>query len=371
MSKKIRILTVTPALNMCGGIESYTMNYYRNMTDNIVMDFATHDIEDNQYKEEITARGGKVFLLSKIGLRTLKKSLEQMSKILKENEYDIIHCNMANAAVFYFYYAKKYGVKIRILHNHQANYADKLSHKIRNVFLIGIGKRVATHNFACSKLAGDFLFKKKKYYIINNAIDVEKFTYNPTVRKKIRKQENIKEDEIVLANIGRFCNQKNQLFLIDIFSEVVKKRDNAKLYLIGSGELKSRIEEKIVEKELENKVIIKNPINNINEFLQATDILVMPSLYEGLPVIGVEAQCADVKCIFSDTITQETKILETTKYERLNNSAQQWAETIYKVAKNTERTNVNEFIKKARFDIKNEAKELEKLYNKIYEENRG
>lgn len=368
MTKKIRILTVTPALNMCGGIESYTMNYYRNMTENIVMDFATHDIEDTKYKEEIEKREGKVFLLPKIGLRTLKETLKQIKKILQENQYDIIHCNMANAALFYFYYAKKFGVKVRILHSHQANYADKLSHQIRNIFLIWAGKLMTTHNFACSKLAGDFLFKNKKYYIINNAIDVEKFVYNMETRTRIRKQENIEENELVLANIGRFCNQKNQLFLIEIFNEVVKRYCNAKLYLIGAGELRSKLEEKIKEKGLEDKIIIKEPISNINEFLQATDILVMPSLYEGLPVIGVEAQCADVKCIFSDTITEETKILETTKYEKLSSSAQKWSETIAEVAGNTERTNVKELIKKARFDIKTEAKELEKLYNKIYEE---
>ena len=134
---KIKVLTITPALSLCGGIESYTMNYYRNMSNDIEMDFITHEMKDEHYKNEIMTKGGKVYLFPTINLKNLKEFWGQLDKFFEEHhDYDIIHCNMANAAVFYFYFAKKYGIKIRIIHSHQNNFADKFTHKLRNMPLI-------------------------------------------------------------------------------------------------------------------------------------------------------------------------------------------------------------------------------------------
>lgn len=365
----IRILTITPALNLCGGIENYTMNYYRNMSNDIYMDFITHEIKDEQYKKEIEEKGGKVYLFSTIDFKNLGQFLRQLKEFFNNHhDYDIIHCNMANAAVFYFYYAKKYGINVRIIHSHQNNYADKFLHKLRNIPLIHLGKKLATHNFACSKYAGDFLFGKNNYYIINNAIDTEKFKYNENKRKEIRKKENLNEDELLFANIGRFCNQKNQLFLIDIFNLIHKENENTKLFLIGRGELKDKIKQKIKEDELEDCIVIKEPIKNVNEYLQAIDALVMPSLYEGLPVIGVEAQCADVKCFFSNAITQETKISNETIYIDLQNCAEEWKNIILKKLEKTERKDKTAELTQKGFNIKTESQKLEKLYIKLINE---
>ena len=369
---KIKVLTVTPALSLCGGIEGYTMNYYRNMSDNIEMDFITHEMKDEYYKKEITSRGGKVYLMPRINSRNLKEFLTKISVFFKQNhEYDIIHCNMANAAIFYFYFAKKYGIKVRILHSHQNNLSDKFTHRLRNAPLIYFGKKMATHNFACSKIAGDFLYKKQKYEIINNAIDVEKFKYNEEIRKKIRKKEEFEKDEIVFANIGRFCNQKNQLFLIEIFNRIHEKNSKTKLLLIGAGESKEKIIKKIGLFGLNNCVFVKNSINNVNEYLQAIDVLVMPSLYEGLPVIGVEAQAAGVKCFFSNTITKEAKILDKTEYINLNSSPDEWADIILEKIKNLESVDETKTLQNKGYDIKKESQKMENLYMKYIKEDKN
>ncbi len=348
------------------------MNYYRNMSDNIEMDFITHEMKDEYYKKEITSRGGKVYLMPRINSRNLKEFLTKISVFFKQNhEYDIIHCNMANAAIFYFYFAKKYGIKVRILHSHQNNLSDKFTHRLRNAPLIYFGKKMATHNFACSKIAGDFLYKKQKYELINNAIDVEKFKYNEEIRKKIRKKEKFEKDEIVFANIGRFCNQKNQLFLIEIFNRIHEKNSKTKLLLIGAGELKEKIIKKIGLFGLNNCVFVKNSINNVNEYLQAIDVLVMPSLYEGLPVIGVEAQAAGVKCFFSNTITKEAKILDKTEYINLNSSPDEWADIILEKIKNLERVDETKTLQNKGYDIKKESQKMENLYMEYIKEDKN
>lgn len=368
---KIKVLTITPALSLCGGIESYTMNYYRNMSNDIEMDFITHEMKDEHYKNEIMTKGGKVYLFPTINMKNLKEFWGQLYKFFEEHhDYDIIHCNMANAAVFYFYFAKKYGIKIRIIHSHQNNFADKFTHKLRNMPLIYFGKKLATHNFACSKIAGNFLYKRKKYEVINNAIDVQKFKYNEETRKKIREQEEIKDDEILFSNIGRFCNQKNQMFLIDIFNLIHQKNPKTKMFLIGAGELKEKILEKINILNLNNFIYVKEPINNVNEYLQAIDVLIMPSLYEGLPVIGVEAQAAGVKCFFSDTITNEAKISSDTVYIKLSSTPEEWCEMILKQIETFNRKDQTEILKNKGYDIKGESKKLERLYVKYVEKAR-
>lgn len=216
----------------------------------------------------------------------------------------------------------------------------------------------ATEFAACSKLAGDFLFKNKEYIVINNAIDLKKFYFNQQIRDKIRLQENISNDTIVIGNIGRFAPQKNQLFLIEILKLVVEKNHKVKLLLIGSGPLEEEIVLKIKKYNLENNVIMKKNITNVNEYMQMMDIFVLPSLYEGLPVVGVEAQTTGVKCIFADTITTECKLMEETEYLSIDD-AKIWAEKCLediKIDRNKENKNLNHY------EITSETEKLQEYY---------
>lgn len=360
---KIKILTITPGLNICGGIESYAMNYYTNIKDEVKMDFITHEINDNYYKKIIEENGDKVFLFPKIGLFNIKQVSDKIDNFFKQNhDYDIVHCHMANAAFLYLKAAKKYGIKIRILHSHQNKAADTLSHAVRNFFLIKLGKKYSNVNFACSELAGDYLFKNKKYYVIKNAINSKRFKYNDTMRRKIRKELNL-NNFFVIGNVGRFCAQKNQLFLLDIF-KYVRDKKKVKLLLIGSGVLQDDIENKIRELDLQDDVIILPPQSAIEDYYQAMDMFVLPSLYEGLGIVNVEAQGTGLKTIVSNKIPKEAKICDLIEFVDLKANVSVWGETIINNMEYKRQNHAGD-LKEKGYDIENESKKIVRLYRKI------
>ena len=244
--KKIRVLYILPALNFCGGIENYAMSYYRNINkDKIQIDFITHTELEASFEEEINTLGGKVYAFPPFKIKKLGTILKKIDNFFKKHakEYNIIHCHMANAAFFYFKIAKKYNVNIRILHSHQPSASDKLLHKIRNYPLLFLGNKLATHRIACTKLAGDFLFKNYSYKIIRNAINTKRFEFNQYKRLNLRKSLGL-ENKYVVGHVGRFCAQKNQLFVLEIFKEILEKKENAYLIFVGAGEDKLIIEKK-------------------------------------------------------------------------------------------------------------------------------
>lgn len=363
---KIKVLYITPALNVCGGIESYCMAYYRHMSEKVKIDFATHEILDNTYKNEIENKGGKVYLFEPLNLKKLIKSVKQIKHFFEQNsDYDIIHCNMVNAAIFYFYYAKKNGIRVRIIHSHQNNYADKLLHAIRNIPLIKMGNLLATDRFACSKVAGDFLFKNKPYYIVKNAIELEKYRYNDDIRKKIRIINSLNDNTFVIGNVGRLTEQKNQIKLIDIMKELVfNLNKDVKLLIIGNGHLKEKLISKTKEYCLQDNVIFVGSVNNVQDYLQAMDCFVLPSLYEGVGIVNIEAQAAGLPTIVSDKVPIEAKVTNLLKYVKLKESSRMWASTILRIGKNKHRKN-NDYINEISnngYDIKKEGIKLEKKY---------
>lgn len=336
----IRILQIVPSLNCCGGVENYIMNYYRNITDSeIKFDFVYHINSEPNFEEEIRNLGGNCMKMPVFSVKNYKKIKKEIINLFKNNKYDIVHCHMANAAFLYFKIAKKYGVKVRILHSHQASAADKFLHKIRNYPLLVIGKKRATNFVACSNLAGEFLFKNKTYKVINNAINTSKFSYSDDYRSEIRDRYNIDNDTIVFGHIGRFCNQKNQLFLLRIFSEFIKNKDNKKykLMLVGDGELRVEIEKSISKYNINDYVILTGAINDTSKIYSALDLFILPSLYEGLPVVGVEAQYNGLKVLTSSNVTKELNFSGNVEYYELSDEI--WVNTLNKAK--IERFNVD------------------------------
>ena len=324
---KIKILSVNPGLNICGGIESYTMNYYRNFSDNIRVDFATHDIKKNNYVKEIKSRNDNIFLFEHIGLKTSFKFIKQLKQFFKEHhDYDIIHCNMANASPFYFYYAKKYNIKVRIIHSHQNKYADKFINKERNIQLIYLAKKLATHNFACSRIAWDFLFKNKKYYTVKNAIDVEKFKFNQEIRDIYRKKLNISDNELLIGHVGRFSPSKNHSFLIEIAKELIDKNNKIKLILVGIGDLRKDIEVKVKALGIESNVYFTGLREDIPNILNNSNLFILPSIYEGLGLVLLEAQASNLPCLVSEAIQPEVDLgVGLVKRLNLSVGAKVWA----------------------------------------------
>ena len=215
--KPIKVLMVSPRLEKCGGVESYIMSYYNNLNRaDVSIDFVAHRAEDHSYKDYIEQTGGKVFIIPEKELKNPVGMTRKLRSFFREHgDYDVVHCNMPNGGFYYLRAAKKAGVPVRILHAHQTKYADIWHHSLRNYPLIKLGKLYANERCACSEAAGKFLFGKN-YHVIKNALDCERFFFTQDERE-IRRREMGLDGKLVVCNVGRFCNQKNQLFLLDIF----------------------------------------------------------------------------------------------------------------------------------------------------------
>ncbi len=364
--KGIKILQVVPSLSRVNGVASYAMNYYRNIS-NIDMDFVIANLDTkSDYFEEINAKGNKIYNLSKNSSKNFVDYIYKIKKFFKENanKYDIIHCHVANAGAIFLYYAKKYGIKVRIIHSHATVTSDKKIKQIRNNLILPLTIHNATNYFACSDKAGRAMFKNKKYYVVNNAINCEKYEFNEVYRKEIRNEFNIENDECLIGNIGRFVHQKNQEYLLNIANELDKKEIKYKVFIIGTGPLESKLHEQRRKDNLEENVIFINPRNDVYKFYSAFDLFILPSLYEGLPVVGIEAQCNGLPCLFSDTITKEVKINDNVKFISLKN-LDGWKEGISN--KYFKREEIKYFDNNS-FNIKVEAQKLKRIYISLCDE---
>lgn len=352
-----------------GGVESVVMNYYRNIDRNKVQfDFLCSESSTDIPYEEIEKLGGRVFIVP--NYTKVFKYQKGLKKIFKENNYKIVHSHISTMSVFPLRAAKKAGVPVRIAHSHSTtNKKEKKKNLLKQV-LRPFSRVYATDYMCCSELAGRWLFGDKEYdkgnvYLLNNAIDLDKFKYNESLRKEKRKELGISDDTLIIGHVGRFVEQKNHRFLIDVFNEIHKKNSNSLLLLVGQGPLKKEIENKVEELKLNDSARFLGQRNDINELYQAFDVFLLPSLYEGLPVVGVEAQAMGLLCIFSDDMTKETKVLDTTRFISLNTSAEEWATIILDDYSKFKRHDTTSEITKNNFNIKNETSKLENEYSEL------
>ncbi len=355
-NRKIRILYIIPSLRLCDGVASYAMNYYRGLIKKqFQIDFIVCSDDQSDYYDEIKKNGGKIFYISKLGKSNIKSKFKEIDDFFEKNKYDIVHCHILTMGAIYLYYAKKHGIKIRILHSHATKYGEGLWKNFRNSLFAFFSLKFANVYYACSKAAGDFLFKNKKYEVINNAIDIEKFEYNRSKRNEIRKKYGIKENELLIGNVGRLCKQKNQEFIIN----VIKNSDNGKnvkLMIIGNGEDQEKLEFMC---DSSKKIIIIGSQKNIADYFSAFDLFVLPSLYEGLPVVGIEAQANGVPCLFSSNITDEIVINSNCK--RLDLNEDEWINAISEITEKNRIYDYSELIKKG-YEINTATKLLAEKY---------
>lgn len=349
-----------------GGVEAVVMNYYRNIDkDKVQFDFICDDDSTNIPYEEIEKLGGRVILIPPY--QKVFKYHKELKKVLMEGNYKIVHSHINVLSVFSLYAAKKAGVPVRIAHSHSTTNKKEWKKNLLKQVLRPFSKLFATDYFACSELAGRWLFGNDIYdrgsvYLVNNAIDLDKFKFDKKIRDEKRKKLKIKDDVLVIGHIGRFVEQKNHRFLIDIFNEIHNQEKNSILILVGQGPLKDEIEEKVKQLKLTKSVKFLGQRNDVNELYQVFDVFLLPSLYEGLPVVGVEAQASGNLCFFSNDMTTETKVLDSTVFMNLNHSAQEWAFRILKDSKNLKKRDTKTEVSKYGFDIKKEAKKLEEKY---------
>ena len=350
-----------------GGVEAVVMNYYRHIDkEKIQFDFICDNDSTNIPYEEIQKLGGWVILVPPY--QKILSYSKELTKVFKENKYKIVHSHINALSVFPLRIAKKCGVKVRIAHSHSTSNKKEWKKNIIKNMLRPFSKIYATDLFACSELAGRWLFGNKAFdnkqvTIINNAIDLDKFKYNEEIRNIKRKELNISEHNLVIGHIGRFVEQKNHTFLIDIFNEVVKLNDKAILLLVGQGPLENKIKEKVKLLNLENNVKFLGQRNDVNVLYQTFDIFLLPSLYEGLGMVLIEAQVSGCYCIASDEVPKEAKITKVLKFISLNENKKIWAKEIVQNYKKNKEINIFKEIRKKSFDILLESVKLEKIYS--------
>ena len=366
--EKIKILVVTPSLSVCGGIESYCMNYYRHLDDRFAMDFVTHSKPDQVLLDELKYHGSRVDVLPPFSLKCLPETLGVLRKFFKKRSgyYDIIHCNMANAACFYFPYAEKSGIKVRIIHSHQNKAADTVSHAIRNIPLLYAGEKMANYRLACSALAGDFLFPKNDYTIIKNAIDSKHYIFDHNKRAAFRSKYNI-GDSILLGTVGRLTEQKNQKKLIDIMNILVNDMHlDHRLVIAGEGHLLNELNLQIEKYGLTDRVILLGSVDDVPGVLSAMDIFVLPSIYEGLGIVNIEAAACGLPVVVSDGVPDDADMGGTYIKIPLAASDLEWANHIKKISPSDESERSSDIhisrIKERGYDINTEASKLADYY---------
>lgn len=352
-----------------GGVEAVVMNYYRHIDrTKIQFDFLCDEDSTNIPYEEIEQLGGRVILIPPY--QKVFKYQKELIRIFKENNYKIVHSHINTLSVFPLRAAKKAGVKVRIAHSHSTTNKKEWKKNLLKQVLRPFSKVYATDYMCCSELAGRWLFGDKAYdsgkvYLLNNAIDLDKFKYNESLRKKKRKELNIKDDTLVIGHIGRFVPVKNHDFLLEIFNELHEKNKNSILILAGQGPLMDSVKDKVKKLKLEDNVKFLGQRDDVAELYQAFDVFLLPSLYEGLPVVGVEAQASGLLCYFSNNMTKEAKVLDITKFMSLNNTPEEWTSNILKDVKCYKRINTFNEMTSKNFNIKTEAKKLEEKYENL------
>ncbi len=356
----IRILQVVTYMNR-GGLETMLMNYYRNMDrTKVQFDFLVHREKRADYDDEIEELGGRIYHLPRLNPFSIsyKRSLQKFFQ--SHPEYQVIHVHQDCMSSIILKEAKNQGIKVRIAHSHSSNQDKNWKYIIKKYYMRRI-PRYATGLLACGKMAGNWMFAGYKYGIVRNAIDLHKYTYKEKLEKEVRKEWQL-EDEMVIGHVGRFNTVKNHDFLIDIFAECVRKKENIRLLLVGDGEEKQKIEEKVKQMGLEKKVIFTGVRSDVERLMQIMNVFVFPSFYEGLPVTMVEAQAAGLPCVISDHVSEECIITENLVTEvSLDEKPEKWADIILKSAE-IEKKNRSEEIRKAGYDICKEAKKMQKFY---------
>ena len=347
-----------------GGVESVIMNYYRHLDrTKVQFDFICDEDSTRIPYDEIKKLGGRVFLVPKY--QKLPKYLKALEELFRKNHYRIVHSNVNTLSVFSLYAAKKAGVPVRISHSHSTSNPKEWKRNIIKNILRPFSKKYATDYFACSELAGRYLFGDKtfdqgKVKIIHNAIDLDKFKFDPVARKKLRKELGIDDKTIVIGHVGRFVQTKNHQFLIYTFKKYHNKNPNAKLLLIGTGPLEEKIKAKVKKHNLEDSVLFLGQRNDTNKLYSVMDIFCLPSLYEGLPVAGIEAQAAGLPCVYSDKVTIEADAANNAYYASIKNIYSYLQTLEQAIANRVKNRNNIKFSK--HFQISSNVNILEKFY---------
>lgn len=363
----MRILHMIGALEM-GGSQAMVMSIYRAINrEKVQFDFIIDNDKVNVYAEEIRQLGGKIFQLPKFNGKNYRQVRRAWEKFLSEHpEYKILHSHVRSYAALYIPIAKKYGLKT-IIHSHNTSNGRGIA---------ALGKKIlqyplrfqADYFFGCSEIAGQWLFGKKivkssRYFMLKNAVDMDRFSFRKPIRDQIRQEMGADENALLIGHVGRMHPQKNHSFLIDCFAKIAEQRNDAKLVLLGDGEHRKAIVEQIKQLGLQDHVLMLGLKKNVEDYFSAMDCFVLPSLHEGLPVVVVEAQANGLPCFISDTVTKEVQLSELVQYLSITQGESPWVEAVLSADLN--RKDVSEQIRSSGFCVQSSSQWLCNFYGEI------
>lgn len=359
----IRVLHMVACISS-GGMEAVIMNYYKNIDrSKIQFDFLVRLPESSAdfYKDEILNLGGNIYRLP---YRTFWNKLLYPIRLYvflrKHKEYTIVHSHMDIASTFYLFIAKLAHIPIRVAHSHNTSYDDNWKKYVKKILKPFLGY-VATHKMACGEEAGKWLFGSlKDVIVLKNAIDVNRFRYDEQMRESSRIAFGL-TDKYVIGHVGHFEEQKNHKFLIEIFANIKRLNDNAILLLIGSGGLESHIKDLVAQKGLVNSVIFAGTTKEVEKYLACMDVFVFPSLYEGMSVALMEAQCSGLRCFASKNMPQEINLTGLITFISLDELPSFWANCVVH-DKFVRRKDMSLYLESQGYSIKNNALVLQNFY---------
>ncbi len=362
MEKPIRVLHILQRME-AGGTQALLMNIYRKIDRNTVQfDFLVEYPDKQFYDDEIGQLGGKVYYSTVRKDFNIPKFTKLLKKILTENpEYKIVHVHTYSIGYFCLKAAKKVGVPVRIAHSHN----NETLHDFKYLFKRALQKIYticATDLFACSKEAGKYLFKDKPFQVLKNAIDSEKFIANEELREETRKELGI-EGNFIVGHVGRLHMQKNHLFLIDLFAKIKKIRKDAVLILVGTGPLEEKLRNRVMEKGLVDCVIFLGNRKDMNRIYQAMDVFVLPSLFEGLGIVAIEAQATGIPTLCSSGVSSEANISPLFISLDLDQGVDKWADVAISHSNNyLANHDMRRYVVEAGYDMRQTAKYMQDYY---------
>lgn len=357
-----RILFISQYLNR-NGTEAFMMNVVRKMhNSDLTFDFLLYCEEETDYCKEVRSYSGRIFRVPSRKQSPFRwyLSLNSFFKNHSQDYLAIHFCGNSLTAIAPILFAWMYHIPIRIVHAHNSS-ASGFHNRVLHLIKRDLVRRISTHHLACSSKASDWFFGTHPSTIIKNGIDVDLFQFNQSIRSQTRSSLGIADGTLVLGHVGRFVTEKNHLFLLDIFSKVLEQRSDAKLLLIGDGPLREQIEQKAEALGIISNVSILGIRSDVHSLLQAIDVFIMPSIFEGFPFVLVEAQCAGLPCVISDTINKDICLSDNVHCLSLQSDVSKWVTSVLRIC-SKDRESGQQVVSSTGFSIQNTVLQLQKIY---------
>lgn len=365
----IRILHSVSNMDRAG-VETMLMNYYRHVDrEQVQFDFLCNKAKPGGYDEEILRLGGRIHRSPGLNPAKYPQYLAYMRQLFRQHpEYRILHAHNGPLSLYALHAAKKSGVPCRILHAHGTRIPLDFKWPLKWY----CKSRLAANcnvNWACSTAAARFYFGDKNvaagnFWVLPNAIEVERFRFSEALRQRLRREQGL-ENKVVIGHVGRFTAEKNHRFLLEVFARIHQMEPNAVLVLLGEGPLQAAVRQQAEALRVQNAVRLLGNISNANEWYQAFDVFVFPSVWEGLGIVGIEAQAAGLPCLISDSLPDELLATDRAAFLPLQKGAQAWAAAALQMARDAARTDTSEQITAAGYNIRCEAKKLQAHYERL------